>query len=224
MNRWWYGVWTLDDVKKIAGPSGNEVSHEYIISNVAKHFIEGYSSIANINSTADDSQKTQQSQSQADSHDLGSHLGPFLRIDTQTDVHTVTIPLSPLSPTHAASRGNQVLWAIISQVAANQEAYLFPWLKPKEAEGGIGVGSKSRVSPAKGSDDSRKAELEKQVQYLTGELKKHEKDTVVSPPKVRPGRSLGNPTKKARTVQALVYDDDSEEEEPIKAKKRKTKG
>jgi len=50
-------------------------------------------------------------------------------------------------------------------------------------------------------------------------------EVIAPPPIAQPGRSLGNPTKKARKVQAVEFDDEGSEEEKVtKATKRRKRG
>jgi len=82
-------------------------------------------------------------------------------------------------------RGNQLLFAIITEISLNHSARLFPsCIGEDEQEGGHDGTGRFASSPGRAREDpdvrKKTAELQKQVEYLSNELKKHDHGTLLS--------------------------------------------
>ncbi|KAG8806590.1 hypothetical protein FRC17_004918 [Serendipita sp. 399] len=146
------------------------------------------------------------SQTQTQTDSLQSFANdPFLRIDSPVAGGIRRIRLVGLPKEQAWRRAGEMLFAIATHVSSAQEGRLF--VKPEKEKGG-----------------EQQEELEKakqEVAFLNNELKKHDEPAIAPPPKPTPGRSLANPSKKARKVKEVEFADSDDEGEPKRVKKRR---
>ncbi|KAG8818177.1 hypothetical protein FRC19_010827 [Serendipita sp. 401] len=200
--RWWTGRWTMRDVKEIATSTGGPEALETIISSTAKNFKEGMLSIGG---TVPESQ-TFSTQTQTDSLRSFGPTEPFLRIDSPVAGAIRRIRLNEVPKEQGSKRAGEVLFAIATHISSTQEASLFP----KSASRRASVRASARIATQERNELQK---VKQELAFVTNELKKHDAPPVAPPPKAAPGRSLANPSKKARKVKEVEFADSDEEEE-----------